>query len=113
MNFYFIKNCYSAQIEGAGLNLRIGYTCMGLAPSPKFWHRTVSELPKWYRALFPISLGFMYHTGQADQWVYFDLQLGCFMLWWQNQGERRKDDSKYHQSGFHMAWRWKTYKCIF
>jgi len=109
MKVYFIKNCYSAQIECAGLNLRIGTTCMGVAPSNKFWHRRTIDLPKWYRLLFPLSFGFLYHSMQSDRWYIFNIDLGAFQIWFKTKGERKDE-----YTGFHTAWRGlKGWKLLF
>lgn len=100
MKFYYITNCYSAQIESAGLNFRFGYTCFGIAPSTSFWHRRVIDLPKWYRLIFPLSFSFFHHTAQRGQWNIFHVEFGAFEVWL-----RTKGDGWDEHTGFHVAWR--------
>jgi len=107
MGFYKIKDSYSAQIEGAGFNLRIGYTCMGYAF--KNWQVRAKELPLWRRLFLPISIGINYHSAQCDQWYRFRIEIGGFQIWYKTDGEGK---DKY--TGLHVAYHGlKNWKLIF
>lgn len=98
MGFYKFKNCYSAQIEGAGFNIRFGYTCFGYAlPN---WHRSVRDLSIIRRLIFPISIGLNYHSGQSNRWYRFRVELGALQIWFLTKGELADQ-----YTGFHIAWR--------
>lgn len=98
MQFYYIPNSYSAQIEGTGLSFRFRYTCFGIAPKNKFWHRRVVDLPTWYRLLFGWHFGFLFHSAQKGQWYIFKFNLGALQVWWKTKG-----DGKDEYTGFHIA----------
>lgn len=98
MGFYKFKNCYSAQIESAGFNLRIGHTCMGYAlPN---WHRPVKDYSFLRKRVTPISFGINHHSAQGGRWYRFRIELGALQVWFLTKGDGA---DKY--SGFHVAWR--------
>lgn len=98
--FYFIRNCYSASIEGSGINLRIGYTCMGirLKPQKYYWGRAI-DAPMWVKLFVPLSVGLNYHSGQSNRMFRFHLELGCLRLWYLTKGERAEKG----YTGLHAA----------
>lgn len=99
MAFYFIKNCYSAQIESAGINFRLGYTCLGIAwPG---WHKKESELP-WHKKNLISSLGINYHSAQYGRWYRFRIEFGRLQIWFLTKGNLADE-----YTGFHIAFRGK------
>lgn len=106
MPFYFIKDSYSAQIEGGGLNLRIGYTCLGYA-YPK-WQNCYKDLPWWKRRL-TASIGINYNSAQSGRWYRFRIDLLGFQLWYLTKGEMADN-----YTGFHIAFRgFSNWKLIY
>ncbi len=98
--FYFLKNCYSAQIEGSGFNFRFGYACFGVRLIPmKFWRGRAIDIPFLYKILLPISLGINYHSSQCDRWFRFKITIGCFSVWYLTKGEQEEKG----YTGFHCS----------
>lgn len=100
MNFFYLPNTYSAQIEGTGLSFRFGYTCFGVAPHASFWHRRTIDLPKWYRLLFGWHFAFFCHTGQSGRWYIFKIDIGAIQFWYKTIGEGKDE-----YTGLHIAFR--------
>jgi hypothetical protein len=77
---YLIRDSYISQIEGAALvNLRIDYTCLGVAAWP----------PRRRRGCLPLlSLAVWHHTGQRDVREILGLRLfGKRLIDWRTRGE--------------------------
>lgn len=104
--FYYIPNTYSAQIEGSGINLRIGYTAIGVRLIPlKYWRGQARHIPFLFKILFPISLGFNYHSGQSNRIFRFKFEFGCFSIWYLTKGEGAEKGYTGLHSSFHYDWR--------
>jgi len=83
---YFIKNAYSSQIEGGGINFRVGFTCFGIALGN--WHdKPANQYSLIQRILFPLSFGFNYHTAQNNQRWIFNLTILCISFGYITKGE--------------------------
>lgn len=100
---YFIKNAYSAQIEGGGINFRFGYTCFGIALGN--WHdKRANQYSLIQRILFPISFGFNYHSGQSNQRWLFKITILCISFGYLTKGEVT-DDSWGFKASFYFPFR--------
>lgn len=86
MRFYRLTDCYSAQIEAVALlNLRFGFTCMGVAYW-RSWQALRSAAWGW-RNWFPrVSIELWSHTGQNDMRQIFRLKVNRFSIGWTSAG---------------------------
>lgn len=100
--FYFIRNAYSAQIEGSGINLRVGYTCMGVRLIPlKYWRGRAADIPFLLKVLTPVSLGINFHSGQCGRVFRFRVELGCFSIHYLTKGEQEEKGYTGLRASFH------------
>ncbi len=93
---YLLRNCYIAQIESwALLNLRFGYTCLGIA----YWPKDKRHRPWWVPHL---SLTFWNHSGQCDQHWVFKVELQRLSLGFKTRGDATPDLATYKDAGWHL-----------
>ena len=90
LRFYYIPDCYMAQIEGRRsiVSFRLRYTCFGIAYPAKWHNKAWLRCPLWVRYLPHFSLGLFYHTAQCDQWMIFNIEVGERRFGFKTAGER-------------------------
>lgn len=92
--FYILKNTYHAQIEGnAFLNIRFGYTCLGIVYPRKYW-----KLKSWY--LPHISFTFFSHSGTCNQYWIFKIVFGKRYFGFKTKGDADPSLLSYYNAGY-------------
>lgn len=103
MRSYLIRNSYSAQVEGSAfINLRFGYTCLGIAAWPMLG---CDADMKWWQRLLPLlSLTLCSHSGQCGQWWAIKLKVcGRWVLAFKTKGDASPTlHDTYNESGLYL-----------
>ena len=96
---YFIKHCYSVQVEAnAIINFRFGTTCFGFGTKKQIQGR---KRTKWYNP-FPFTFKFNAYTGQMDMKKLFDIGCNYIRIWYTTKGESRKGNFRWKERGLHI-----------
>ena len=86
VKFISDRNCYSSQIEGSGLTLRVGYSFWGLYPNDKTILSLKRKQSRFVRLFPKLEIKINSHTGQNGVVCFFAIN----GLGWYSRKEYRQ-----------------------